>query len=141
MVAAHTIAAGGSADEEALKASVEVAKATWDLCPTLDPWLERLSPKFSFKRQPSVDRSLLRLAAWEIVSQTAPAKVAIDEAIEMAREFSTAESARLINAVLHALLAEHKALTGGAIMPEMPAAEPPASEPPAKTSDPAGKGE
>jgi transcription antitermination protein NusB len=141
MAMAYSMAADASNDEEARSAAVEIAKATWDQCPTLDPWLERLTPKFSFRRQPSVDRSLLRLAAWEITSQTAPAKVVIDEAIEMAKEFSTAESARLINAVLDALLTEHKALTGGGIMPAAPGEKPPVSQPPAQTSGPAGKDE
>lgn len=129
---AHTIAAGGSADDEALKAAVEIAKATWDQLPTLDQWLERLTPKYSLRRQPGVDRSILRLAAWELTSRTAPAKVVMDEAIDLAREFSTAESARLINAVLDAMFIEHKALTDEGILP---------GEPPAQTSGPAGKGE
>ena len=141
MAMAYSLAAEASNDDEARQAAVEIAKATWDQLPTLDQWLERLTPKFSFRRQPSVDRNLLRLAAWELTSQTAPAKVVIDEAIEMAREFSTEESARLVNAVLDAMLIEHKALTGGAIMPEAPDEEPPVSEPPAQTSGPAGKGE
>lgn len=141
MAMAYSLAAEASNDDEAKKAAVEIAKSTWDQLATLDLWLERLTPKYSFRRQPSVDRSLLRLAAWELTSQTAPAKVVMDEAIEMAKEFSTAESARLINAVLHNMYTEHKALTGGAIMSEAPGEEPPTSEPPAQSSGPAGKGE
>ncbi len=138
MAMATSLAAAASDDIEARDAAVEIAKATWDQLPTLDAWLERLTPKYSLRRQPGVDRSLLRLAAWELTSRTAPAKVVFDEAIEMAKEFSTAESARLVNAVLDAMFIEHKALTDEGIIP---GTEPAADEPPAQAGGPAGKGE
>ena len=50
---------------------------------------------------PAVDRALLRLACWEILfNDTIDAPVAISEAVELAQEYSTEESARFINGVL-----------------------------------------
>jgi N utilization substance protein B len=48
-----------------------------------------------------VDRNILRLAVYELLFEPAiPAKVTINEAIEIAKKFGTAESSRFINGVL-----------------------------------------
>jgi N utilization substance protein B len=56
-----------------------------------------------------VDRSILRLAIYEIRSGTAPPKVAIDEALELAKKFSSAEAPAFLNGVLDAA---YKSLEG-----------------------------
>jgi N utilization substance protein B len=140
MAMAHSLAADGSDEEETRDAAIELAKAAWGQHPALDQWIQRLAPRFALSRQPAVDRSLLRLAAWELTSDSAPPKVAIDEAVDMARQFSTGESAGFINAVLDAMLREHKALTGGAIVPQTPADPPAGSPPPADTAISDGEG-
>ena len=49
----------------------------------------------------SVDRNILRLSTYELsYLPDTPAKVVINEAIEIAREFSTEESARFVNGIL-----------------------------------------
>lgn len=50
-----------------------------------------------------VDRTILRLAAYELLFGDTPPAVAIDEAIELARTFSTEESAAFVNGVLDAV--------------------------------------
>ena len=62
------------------------------------------------RRQPGVDRALLRLATWELTRGETPPKVAIDEAIELAKQFSTEQSASFVNGVLDAVLKENQAL-------------------------------
>jgi N utilization substance protein B len=47
-----------------------------------------------------VDRTVLRLGAYELLAGAAPAAVVIDEAIELARTFSGEEAARFVNGVL-----------------------------------------
>jgi N utilization substance protein B len=59
-----------------------------------------------------VDRNLLRLAIWEITNTVTPPKVIIDEAIELAKQFSTEQSAAFVNGVLDSVLKEHQKLTG-----------------------------
>ena len=59
-----------------------------------------------------MDRSLIRLAVWEMTSTDTPPKVVIDEAIEMAKAFSTENSPAFVNGVLDAVLKETASLTG-----------------------------
>jgi len=63
-----------------------------------------LSPDWPTHRQPVVDRNILRLAYFEIVSGAAPPKVAINEAVELAREFSTEKSPAFVNGVLDKIM-------------------------------------
>ena len=79
----------------------------------IDQRVERFAPQWPPRRQPGVDRSLIRLAVWEMTSTDTPPKVVIDEAIEMAKVFSTEQSAAFINGVLDAVLKEHQALIRG----------------------------
>lgn len=90
-----------------------MAKSAWAFRPTADAWLGRIAEKWPIHRMAVVDRNILRLAAWELVnySQTPP-KVVLDEAIDMGKEFSTADSGGFINGILDALLKEHLANTG-----------------------------
>jgi hypothetical protein len=57
---------------------------------TADEWAARLAPQWPTNRQPAVDRAILRLAIWELTNTDTPPKVVIDEAIELAKHFSTA---------------------------------------------------
>ena len=50
-----------------------------------------------------VDRNILRLAVYEMTDAGTPAPVVIDEALELARKFSTDESVAFINGVLDAV--------------------------------------
>lgn len=115
---ARQVAADGSDDQEVRSGAIDMAKGAWEQLPTTDPWIEKLAPKWPPKRQPGVDRSLLRLAAWELISTSTPPKVVIAEAIELAKQFSTEQSAAFINGVLDSLLKEHLALTDKSRLPQ-----------------------
>ncbi|MFX7879292.1 transcription antitermination factor NusB, partial [Acinetobacter baumannii] len=53
------------------------------------------------QRMPAVDRALLRIGAWEILyNDEVPTAVAIDEAVELAKEFSTDDSGSFVHGVL-----------------------------------------
>jgi N utilization substance protein B len=90
-----------------------MAKSAWQFKATADEWIGRIAAKWSVYRMATVDRNVLRLAAWELVNypQTPP-KVVLDEAINIAKEYSTADSGNFINGILDALLREHLAQTG-----------------------------
>lgn len=51
-----------------------------------------------------VDLSILLIAIWEISNKTAPEKVIVDEAVELAKEFGSDDSQRFINGVLAGIL-------------------------------------
>jgi N utilization substance protein B len=53
-----------------------------------------------------VDRNILRIAIYELSEADTPAKVAINEAVEIAKIFGSDSSPRFVNGVLGALLAE-----------------------------------
>jgi N utilization substance protein B len=67
----------------------------------IDQKIAEAATHWRIDRMTSVDRNILRLSTYELsyVPKT-PAKVAINEAIEIAREFSTEESARFVNGIL-----------------------------------------
>ena len=58
---------------------------------------------WDFDRIPSVDRNILRLAIWELLWSATPEAVVIDEALKLASEFSTEESANFVHGVLSKL--------------------------------------
>src|SRR5271155_2224348 len=67
-----------------------------------DKTVERLSENWNLERLAAVDRSILRLAIYELRFGTAPVKVVIDEALELAKKFSSADSPAFLNGILDA---------------------------------------
>jgi len=105
----------GSGDDDVRRDALTMAAAAWNGRAVADEWVVRLAPQWPTRRQPGVDRSILRLAVWELTGGTlTPPKVAIDEAIELAKEFSTEQSPAFVNGVLDAILKEFRQLTAGA---------------------------
>ena len=107
---ARQIVADGTDEPDVRLAALNMAGGTWDQCEAIDKWVERLAPQWPPRRQPAVDRNLLRLAVWELTNTDTPPKVVIDEAIELAKEFSTEQSPSFINGVLDAVLKERQGL-------------------------------
>jgi N utilization substance protein B len=104
-----------STDEPAVRAgALEMARGAWEQRSAIDEQLERLAPQWPPRRQPAVDRNLLRLAVWELTNAPTPPKVVIDEAIELAKHFSTEQSPAFVNGVLDAVLKQNRALAEGA---------------------------
>jgi len=67
-----------------------------------DELIAKLSENWRLERQPVVDRSILRLAIYELRSGTAPPKVVINEALELAKVFSSSEAPAFLNGILDA---------------------------------------
>jgi N utilization substance protein B len=105
---------GGSDDPGVWRQAMEMAQGAWDQHPAVDIQLERLAPQWPPRRQPSVDRNILRMAVWELTNTQTPPKVVLDEAIELAKIFSTEQSAAFVNGVLDSVLREHVALISAA---------------------------
>ncbi|MFO0831591.1 MAG: transcription antitermination factor NusB [Phycisphaerales bacterium] len=73
-----------------------------------------LAPQWPSHRQAGVDRAILRLAHHEITRGLTPHRIAINEAVELARAFSTDKSPAFINALLDEIAAKAAASGGGA---------------------------
>jgi len=70
----------------------------------IDQQILTFAPHWKLENMTNVDRSILRLGVFELIySDSVPSKVAIDEAIEMAKSFSGDASGRFINGVLGAM--------------------------------------
>lgn len=110
---ADRVAADATEDHETRRQAIEMAGGTWAQRDSIDTWIERLAPQWPPRRQPAVDRNLIRLAVWELTNTVTPPKVIIDEAIELAKQFSTQQSAAFVNGVLDSVLKEHQKLTNG----------------------------
>ncbi|MEO8614903.1 MAG: transcription antitermination factor NusB [Luteolibacter sp.] len=67
---------------------------------SIDETLAQVVDNFSPERIDPVDRAILRMATYEILHADTPPKVAINEAIELAKRFGTTDSKRFVNGVL-----------------------------------------
>lgn len=73
----------------------------------VDALISRHSSAWSLDRMPAVDRCLLRLSTYELLAEAdVPLAVVIDEAVELAKEYSTEDSGRFVNGVLSSIAAE-----------------------------------
>ena len=69
-----------------------------------DREMVQLAPTWPAHRQAAVDRAILRLAHYEITSGRTPPKAAVNEAVELAKSFSTEKSPSFINGLLDKVL-------------------------------------
>ena len=67
----------------------------------LDAVIQSIAVNWEIKRMPAIDRNVLRIAACEILyMEDIPRKVSINEAIDIAKKYSTAESGSFVNGIL-----------------------------------------
>jgi transcription antitermination protein NusB len=89
----------------------------------IDKRIAGQSEHWRLDRMPIVDRNILRLAVHEMTTIGTPAPVVIDEALELARRFSSEESVAFINGVLDAVRRVEAEAKGGHDRPLLPDAE------------------
>jgi N utilization substance protein B len=93
--------------QEALSFSEELVKGVLQNKSELDALIKKFAPAFPVEQMSIIDRNILRLAIFEILfNDKTPFKVAINEAIELAKEFGSDSSPRLINGVLGSITTE-----------------------------------
>jgi transcription antitermination protein NusB len=74
----------------------------------LDQLIAKYAPEWPFDQVAAIDRNILRMALWEFaIFHETPIKVAINEAVELAKEFGSDSAPRFVNGVLGAL-ADHQ---------------------------------
>src|SRR4029077_1616719 len=74
----------------------------------LDHVLSQTADHWSLERMAATDRNVLRLGAYEILYSETPDRVAINEAVELAKRFGSKQSAQFVNGILDRLLAGHE---------------------------------
>jgi transcription antitermination protein NusB len=80
-----------------------LARGVADHASEIDQRIASKSEHWRLDRMPAVDRNILRAAVYEMTSVGTPPAVVIDEALELARQFSTDESVAFVNGVLDAI--------------------------------------
>ena len=72
--------------------------------PRIDALIEQTSVNWRLARMAPTDRNVIRLGAYEILHTDTPDRVAVDEAIELAKRFGTAQSAKFVNGILDRIM-------------------------------------
>jgi N utilization substance protein B len=95
---------------KAVKYAEKVLKGTAAMLPELDALIGKYAINWDVKRMPGIDRNILRMAIYEMrfAEEKVPVNVAVNEAVELAKQFGTEKSARFINGVLGRLMREEK---------------------------------
>jgi N utilization substance protein B len=101
------ISAEKALPQEAFSFSEKLIRGVLQRKSELDALIKRFAPAFPPQQMSIIDRNILRLAIFEILfNDKIPFKVAINEAVELAKEFGSDSSPRLINGVLGSITIE-----------------------------------
>ncbi len=74
----------------------------------LDPIISSHAKHWRIERMAAIDRAILRLALAELRTMSTPAKVVINEAVELAKKFSSEEASAFVNGILDAAIKSPK---------------------------------
>ncbi len=92
------------APDDVRKFAEDLVRGTLNRLDDIDAMIEKVTENWLLKRMAAVDRNILRFAAYELLyRKDIPPAVTINEAIEIAKKFSSTESAPFINGVLDKL--------------------------------------
>jgi N utilization substance protein B len=87
--------------EEALKYARYLTEGVEDHHADIDELISRYADRWAIERMPVVDRNVVRIAVFELLwGEDVPVAVAINEAVELAKSFSTDDSGRFVNGLL-----------------------------------------
>ena len=90
--------------------ATELVTGVHDRQGELDALIARYAPEWPVDQIATIDRNILRLAIYEILMrEDTPVKVAINEAVELAKEFGSDSSGRFVNGVLGSLVSAEAA--------------------------------
>jgi len=94
------LAENTSLPEETIQFARELVTRVLENKDMIDTLIHKFAPAWPLQQMAVVDRNILRLGAAEIIYQVVPAKVAINEAVELAKVFGSENSPRFVNGVL-----------------------------------------
>ncbi len=102
LVRGQRLREGYAPDEFTMRAVVGVLAER----PGIDGLIAKHATSWPLSRMAPLERSVLRLAVWEMTSGTTPPEVAIDEAVRLAKRYSTDEAGGFVNGILGAIQEE-----------------------------------
>lgn len=95
-------------DEDSKEFARKLVEGTSSRCVEIDTLLKSVARNWDLRRMAVVDRNVLRMAVYELLHCTdIPPKVTINEAIEIGKKFSTANSGAFINGILDRIRLDH----------------------------------
>lgn len=101
----QTLTENSGLDKKTLDFGRALFKFTSDNIVQIDAYIQSLASNWDLKRMAVVDKNILRMAIAEVQNMPdVPIKVAINEAIELAKKYSTLESAAFVNGILDTVL-------------------------------------
>jgi N utilization substance protein B len=77
-----------------------LSRGTQARVPEIDAVIARVAEHWTIERMAAVDRNILRMAIFELQHTTTPVRVIINEAVELAKRYSTSDSGRFVNGLL-----------------------------------------
>ena len=91
-------------DEELSRFAWSLFAGVMESRPALDAKIEATATNWSLKRMAATDRNVLRLGAFELLYTDTPPKVIIDESLELAKKYGSAQSSPFVNGILDRLI-------------------------------------
>jgi transcription antitermination factor NusB len=96
---------GEERDAETVRFALRLVEGTVDHRPEIDKMIQGVAQNWNISRMAVVDRNVLRLATYELLHcDDIPPKVAINEAIELGKRYSTQNSGAFINGILDKIM-------------------------------------
>jgi len=89
-----------SVEPEVSDLMASMIKGVFDHRKSIDEIIAASSKNWSLSRMSSTDRCVIRLASYELLYTDVPAKVAINEAIELAKSYGSSHSGNFVNGIL-----------------------------------------
>ncbi|MBI5365156.1 MAG: transcription antitermination factor NusB [Planctomycetes bacterium] len=114
---------GEERDDETQKFALRLIEGTFEHWDEIDKSIQGVAQNWNISRMAVVDRNVLRLATYELMHcQDIPPKVAINEAIELGKRYSTSNSGAFINGILDKIMNRAKPGDAAPAVPEQVAA-------------------
>lgn len=108
LAAAEELLADEESDREARNFALHLMRGTHEEREAIDAIIRGVAQNWDIARMAVIDRNVLRLATYELLhSKDVPPKVAINEAIELGKRYSTQNSGAFINGILDKIKTRH----------------------------------
>jgi N utilization substance protein B len=96
-------------DEKMRQFTEEIVKGVFPIIHPLDQVIAKYAPEWPLDQVASIDRNIIRIALWEFaVKKCTPIKVAINEAVELAKIYGSDSTPRFVNGVLGSLVTKYE---------------------------------
>lgn len=104
--------ADAALDEELTQFFQSIVLGVWSIRQDLDRFIAEHAPDWPLDQVATIDRNIIRIALWEFaVASDTPLKVAINEAVELAKIYGSVSAPRFVNGVLGSLADRQNELT------------------------------